>query len=100
MAKIPKFLKGYFWEVNSKDIDLKKHRIYILKRIMEYGDEKAVAWLLKNFKKSEIANVLINCRGFSLKSANYWALVLNLPPGKVRCLKKPLLREQKKIWSY
>lgn len=100
MKNIPKFLKKYFWETDIEGLDLKKYRIYILKRIMEYGDERAVAWLWKNFNKSEMRKVLIESRGFSKKSANYWAIILDLSKEKVRCLNKPLPKKQRKIWSY
>jgi len=100
MEKIPRFLKKYFWETKFKDLDLQKHRVYVLRRILEYGDEKAVIWLWKNFRMLEIKNVLINYRGFSQKSANYWAIVLDLPREKVRCLNKSSPNEQKTIWPY
>jgi len=100
MKKIPKFLKKYFWEIRFKELDLQKCRVYILRRILEYGDEEAVAWLWRNFKKSEIKNVLFNYRGFTKKSANYWVVVLNLPRENVRCLNKPSPKEQKRIWPY
>ncbi len=100
MKKLPKFLKKYFWDVEFKNIDLQKRKVFILRRILEYGDERAVAWMWKNFKKSEIKNVLTNYRGFSEKSANFWALLLGISRGKVACLNKPSSREQKKIWPY
>ncbi len=100
MKKIPKFLKKYFWEIKFQDLDIYKSRIYVLRRILEYGDEEAVAWLWRNFKKSEIKNVLMNYRGFSQKSANYWAIVLDLPKKKVPCLNRHSPKEQKRIWPY
>uniref|UniRef100_A0A7C4X8N8 DUF6922 domain-containing protein n=1 Tax=candidate division WOR-3 bacterium TaxID=2052148 RepID=A0A7C4X8N8_UNCW3 len=100
MKRIPDFLKKYFWEIDSKDLDLQEYRIYVVRRILEYGDVKAVAWLLKNFKKSELKDVLINCRGISRKSANYWAIVLGLPKEKVRCLNRSSLKKQNQIWPY
>ncbi|MEO0094267.1 MAG: hypothetical protein ABIL46_05790 [candidate division WOR-3 bacterium] len=100
MKSIPKFIKKYFWEADLDKLDIKKYRIYILRRIMEYGDEKAVAWLWKNFKKSEMRKVLIESRGFSKKSANYWAVILDLPKEKMRCLNKQLQKKQRRIWPY
>jgi len=100
MKKIPKFLQKYFWEIKPNDLDIKESRIYVLRRILEYGDEKAVIWLWKNFKKPEIKNVLTNYRGLSRKSANYWAIVLDLPKKKVRCLNKLSPKGQKRIWPY
>ncbi len=100
MIRVPKFLKKYFWEIDYKNLDFKKHRVYVLKRIMEYGDEKAVAWLWRNFKKSEIKKVLIKSRGLSQKSANYWTIILDLPRERVQCLKRRSPKGQKKIWPY
>jgi len=74
--------------------------VYVLKRILEYGDAQAVSWMLKNFRRSEIKDVMCNFRGLSQKSANFWALLLNIPKEEVICLKKPSLKEQKKIWPY
>jgi hypothetical protein len=54
MKKLPKFLDKYFWDVEFKNIRLESHKVYILRRILEYGDERAVRWMWKNFKKSEI----------------------------------------------
>ncbi|MEW5768079.1 MAG: hypothetical protein AB1797_10745 [bacterium] len=100
MKKLPEFLNKYFWEVEFKNIDLQKRRVYVLRRILEYGDEQAVAWMWNNFKKSEIKNVLSNFRGYSQKSANYWALILDVPKKKVLCLKKPSSKEPRTFWPY
>ena len=100
MKKLPEFLKKYFWDVEFEKITLKKNKVYILRRILEYGDEKAVAWMWKNFEKPEIKTVLSKFRGYSKKSANFWALLLDISKERVLCLRKPSLRGQKKIWPY
>ena len=100
MKKLPEFLKKYFWDVEFKKIDLEKNKIYVLRRILNYGDEKAVTWMYKNFKKPEIKNVLSNFLGYSQKSANYWALILDIPKEEVLCLKKRSLRELRTFWPY
>ncbi|MBI3008983.1 MAG: hypothetical protein HYY56_05680 [Candidatus Omnitrophica bacterium] len=100
MKKLPGFLKKYFWDVEFKKIDPNKTKIYVLRRILDYGDEKAVTWMYKNFKKSEIKNALSNFRGYSQKSANYWALILDIPKEEVLCLKKRSLRERRIFWPY
>ena len=100
MKKLPKFLKKYFWDVEFKEIDLDKSKVYILKRILEYGDEQAVGWMWKNFKKSEIKDALSNFRGYSQKSANFWAVILNIKKENVKCLKKSFRETQKQFWPY
>ena len=98
--KLPRFLVKYFWDVEFDQLDLQKNRIYILRRILEYGDKKSVNWMLKKFDRSEIKNVLASSRDFSQKSANFWALILNLSPNDILCLKRHLLKKQEIIWPY
>lgn len=100
MNCLPEFLKEYFWDVKFEELDLEKWRVFILKRIMEYGDDKAVDWMRKNFKKSEIKDALCNYRGYSRKSANFWASVLDIPKQEVLCLKKSSSKIPKSIWPY
>ncbi len=100
MKKLPEFLKGYFWDVDFGKINLDHRRVYVLKRILEYGDEKAVGWMWKNFKKSEIKNTLCNFRGYSQKSANFWAFILNIKKEDVKCLSRSFREIQKQFWPY
>lgn len=100
MEELPKFLNKYFWDVDFERLNLQRHRVYILKRILEYGDEETVAWMWKNFKKSEIKDALANFRGYSQKSANFWAVILNIKKEDVRCLNRSLRETQKQFWPY
>ena len=100
MISLPEHLRKYFWDVEFEKIDLRTHRAYVLQRILEYGDEKAVAWMRKHFKKVEIRDTLSHFRGCSRKSANYWATILDVPKEEVSCLKKPSSNEPKIIWPY
>jgi hypothetical protein len=92
------FLKKYFWETDFKSLDLKKDAVYIISRILEYGDIKAVKWLLKNFDKKLIKKVILTQRGFSPKTSNFWRLFFNLNKNKVLCLKKSYLKRRKSHW--
>lgn len=100
MRKLPIFLKSYFWDVDFGKINLENRRVYVLKRILEYGDEKAVSWMWKNFKKEEIKNALCNFRGYSQKSANFWAFILNVKKEDVKCLSRSFRETQKQFWPY
>ncbi|MFQ6113327.1 MAG: hypothetical protein ACE5NG_04455 [bacterium] len=100
MKKLPEFLSKYFWDVEFEKIDLQERRVFILRRILEYGDEKAVAWMWKNFKKSEIKNAVTNFRGYSQKSANFWAVILNIKKENVKCLNRSFQEMQKQFWPY
>ena len=98
--ELPQFLEKYFWDVEFEKIDFNKRKVYILKRILEYGDREAVRWMWKNFKKEEIKNALCNFRGYSQKSANFWALILGVKKEDVRCLRGSFREIQKQFWPY
>lgn len=100
MRRLPVFLKKYFWDVKFEDIDQDRRRVYILKRILEYGDKEAVHWMWKNFKKSEIKYTLTNFRGYSQKSANFWAFILGIKKEDVKCLSRSFRETQKQFWPY
>ena len=100
MKNLPIALKKYFWDVKFENVDIRKHRVYILKRLLEYGDEKAVDWMRDSFKDSEIRDTLCNFRGFSLKTANFWAIVLNIPKKDILCFKMRSSKEPRINWSY
>ena len=100
MKKLPPSFKQYFWEINFEKLDLEKRRAYVLKRLLEYGNKEAIAWIWKNFEESEMKDTLCKFRGYSQKSANFWALLLDISKEGVLCLRKPSLRGQKKIWPY
>ena len=97
---LPTFLKRYFWDVSFEKMDLEKRRVFVLKRVLEYGDEEAVFWMKNNFQPQEIEEVLTQFRGLSHRSANYWALIYDIDRSKVRCLQKPYLEMQKRHWPY
>ncbi len=100
MKKLPAFLKKYFWDVDFGKIDFDNRRVYVLKRILEYGDEEAVRWMWKNFAESEIKNALCNFRGYSQKSANFWAFILGIEKEDVKCLNRSFRETQKQFWPY
>lgn len=98
--KLPIFLKRYFWEVDFSKLDAESSSEYILRRLLEYGDERAIKWMFNNFKKNQMKKVLCKFRGYSEKSANFWALVLGVPRKNVLCLQKPYLEMRKRTWPY
>lgn len=100
MKKLPPFLEKYFWDVDFDQVDLEKNSSGIIGRILEYGDSKAVDWLKKNFGKEEVADVLFRFRFVSPKSANFWAVIYDLPREKILCLQKPYLKTQRRHWPY
>ncbi len=75
-----------FWDVRSEDFDPSAYPEFTIARVLEYGDDRAVAWLRKLFTEEQIRAVLRTERRLTRKSANFWALVYGLSPADVAAL--------------
>jgi hypothetical protein len=84
---IPECLRSLFWDTNLNDFDPLAFPTYTIGRILEYGDQDAVAWLRKTFSETQIVNVVRTERRLSRRSANFWALVYGVSPDQVAALK-------------
>lgn len=100
MKKLPAFLKQYFWDVDFKNIDPEESAQYVIARLIDRGNDKAIRWLFKNYPKDLIKEVVTTRRGFSPRTANFWALVLGIDKRKVVCLQKPYLKMRQQLWPY
>lgn len=54
--KLPKSLKGYFWSVNFKEVDIIKDKDYIIHQILSFGNLKSIRWLFKIYGYRVIKN--------------------------------------------
>ena len=83
---IPSQLRTLFWDTDLDSFKPEDYPDYVIFRVLEYGDETALVWLRKTCPESEIRRVLRTERRFSLKSANFWALVFGVPFPEVAAL--------------
>jgi hypothetical protein len=80
-------LRLFFWDVNFEAFDPHEYPGYTISRLLEVGDEKAIAWLRKEFSGTQIEDVVRSERRLSLRSANFWALVYKIPREEVAALR-------------
>lgn len=92
--QVPEFFRPYFWDVKFDLLDFKKSRTFILKRVLDRGNTKALRWVRQNYTNQEIENLLLTTRDISPKTANFWAFLLGIDKKKVVCLQKPYSRIQ------
>ena len=98
--KLPRSFKQYFWDVDFEKIDPQKSDQYVIHRLIDRGNDKAIKWLLKNYPKDLIKKVVAERRGFSPRIVNFWADFLGLDKRKVVCLQKPYLKMRQELWPY
>ena len=87
--QLPSFLRPYFWEVDFTMIQLPKHETYVIERVLEYGNDQAIGWLKKIFTPETIAHVVRRSGCLSRNTANFWALILDIPKEEIRCFSNP-----------
>lgn len=73
---IPHYAEKYFWDIDLNTFDPKKYSFFIIERILDYGDEKAVIWLFKHYAIENIRNVADQSRSLTNKSKYFWLKVL------------------------
>ncbi len=84
---IPQYLQTLFWDTNLENFDPFAFPTYTIGRILEYGNQDAIAWLKDTFSDTQIMDVVRTERRLSRRSANFWALVYGLSPDQVAALK-------------
>jgi|SRR5215510_2508795 len=84
---IPHHIRPFFWDINIDNFDPASYPEYAIARILEYGDEKALAWLREVFPENAIKKVIRTERRLSRKSANFWAVIYGVSKDEVEALK-------------
>jgi hypothetical protein len=67
--------QSLFWDVDPKDIDLKRHAQYVIERVLDFGNDDEVRWLWQTYSKRKIRNVVNTSRVLHAKSKALWSLV-------------------------
>ncbi len=60
MAHPPKSLQGVLWSSSINQLDLDKHRAYIIHQVLTFGTMNQLRWLFKAYSKYEITDVFVH----------------------------------------
>ena len=96
--RVPGFLKRYFWDVRFEQLERQHAPRFIVERILEYGDPRAIQWLQRQFPARTIREALKQSRSLSVRSANFWAKMYRVNRREVRCLSKSSQRRRAQHW--
>ncbi len=86
-------LKNLFWDRDINFIDIEKHKIFIIERILKYGLPEQVLWLLSTYPEQSIVEVIKKSKNIDKKTANYWAVHFQIPKKEILCFKRLLMQE-------
>lgn len=74
---LPEDLNKYFWDVSFDELSFEKYPRFIAERIMNYGDLKAIKWLLSVSGTELIRAVVKTSRNLNPKTKNFWQIKLS-----------------------
>lgn len=96
--RVPPFLRPFFWDVPLSSLSLGHHRQFILARLLEFGDWKAVRWAFHTYPKESLVEFLRDegAGQLSHRAWNLWALQFGI---RARRRKVTSLRQRGRHWG-
>ncbi|CEP66780.1 Uncharacterized [Moorella glycerini] len=98
--RLPAFLKKYFWDVSFDSLDSWNESYFILERLLEYGDTRAIRWVMRQYRDEELLEVIKTSPRLSAKTGNFWRCYYHLQEDDLRCLRPPSHRRDRRHWNY
>jgi hypothetical protein len=77
MNKLPEHYRKYFWDCDFYEITMEKYQFFITERLLNYGNEQTLKWLLARISKIDLENVVKKSRNLDKKTKNYWSIILS-----------------------
>ena len=71
------FRQSLFWDVDPKTIDPQKHAVYIIERILDFGNDEEVRWMWKFYDHNLIRRTTDTSRVLHPQSRSFWKLMLS-----------------------
>lgn len=83
--KIPPWLRPFFWDVDLETLDMEEHKIFIIERLLNEGDQHCLHWLFFVYSQEEIKEAVKTGRNLSPKTARCWQSYFGLREEEMRC---------------
>jgi len=90
---VPEKLRPLFWDVDQSKLDLVKHKSFIIERVLNMGDQHALAWLRSVACEEEILQVVKSSRRLTNKTAQCWKNIYHLDEDEMRCFGTSSIRQ-------
>lgn len=81
---------AFFWDVDWTDLDARKHRRFIIERLLRLGRPEQIKWVLGAYAEVDIIDAVKSSRTIDRRTANYWSLHFGIPQESVLCLNRQL----------
>ena len=94
MINAPDSVKSLHWDTPWENLDEKLHARYIIERIAEYGDVDDLKWLFSVYSEEEIRETIKISKRLSVKTAYFFAKILDIPEKSILCIQQPYTQKQ------
>ena len=84
-TSLPDMLRPLFWDADWEALDFDINRTVVIERILNFGDEKQLKWLLSVTAPGEIRAVVATSRRLSRKTARCWQNYFGLREEEMEC---------------
>ena len=71
---IPSQLFKFFWDVDPRKLNVRRHRRFIIERLLDLGDLEAFWWAQKQYPTALLIEVSLTSRRLSLRSRQFWKI--------------------------
>ena len=58
-TKVPKDFQHILWSVDVNDLDIEKHKGYIIHQVLAYGTFAQIRWLFSTYHKKQVIEVFL-----------------------------------------
>lgn len=72
MTNLPTTYKKFFWDCDFGGLFMEEHKMFILKRLLAYGDLNAIKFLLNQYTQKEVMDYLTANGNNSLSRNNLY----------------------------
>ncbi len=68
--------RSLFWDINPATLNAKRHAVYIIERILDYGTDEEVRWMYRNYSRELIRDVVSRSRVLRPETLQLWKQLL------------------------
>ena len=68
--------RSLFWDINPATLNAKRHAVYIIERILDYGTDEEVRWMYRNYSRELIRDVVSRSRVLRPETLPLWKQLL------------------------
>ena len=79
LTSVPERFRRIFWDTALDKLDLRRHKRYVIARILDLGNLTELSWLQMVYPTSVIRDVNETSRAISEQSKNFWRIWFESP---------------------